>query len=853
MFAKILGWTANLCFRRSGTIIIVALVLFLIAVVLALRLEFSADVQQLLPQSDARINQYFEALSKFSGAETLIGVVKPSETRDLHLVQEFVKHFGKSAAQSRMVGDVDFNSNQLAIRFFRKFFLKHIFLFLDEQDFNNVINVLSKEGMSRALKQARATLISQAGLVQKEFIEQDPLNLRRFMFKYSPKLKQGLQLDLIDGYYFSADHRMSFVLIYPTRNPQDLEFDRALLASLRKSADETFAWLDKLHGWPTGEAARRLSISFTGPHAILFEECGQIKHDTLTTLISSFLLVVVLFVVAFRSTGSLLFVGGPLLASLVFTLALCYVTLGYINILTIVLVVSVVGLGIDFAVHLYSRFIDERDSGKVAAEALRISYTHTGSGTLACAATTSLAFLSCALSRFQGVKHLGLLAAAGIVICLSTTFFFMGAVLKYRERFARHKAKKPRPGHLGLTKLAKLVTDHPGLIIAVWAILTLLAAVRVSHVKFSEDITKLRAKTSQAVRLQGQISRDIGGSFKDWIVFKTVPDSKSALEFAEHVQTVSAPMIADGTLAGASSLLDFVPSLTRQEQNIRRLERLSRKLSPRAVVSAFEAAVEDNGLRMTDLYREYINQLAASLAVREIIDLRRLTADKSVRRFLRRFLEADSSGLSIACYVSPAKLLSAKRDAVAFERKLRRRLGNAPSIVSTTYLTAVLKDMIMQDMWVIAIVAAILVLAVLLMQFRNFWVALIAIVPLGSGALMMLASASVLGINLNPVNLFVLPMILGIGIDDGIHLVHRFLERKTHANEAIVGTGKALVLTSLTTVLAFGTLVFAGFEGLVQVGIFTILGVGFSLLASITLLPALLVWSGRVSRRLDAK
>jgi len=79
MFAKILGWTANLCFRRSGTIIIVALVLFLIAVVLALRLEFSADVQQLLPQSDARINQYFEALSKFSGAETLIGVVKPSE------------------------------------------------------------------------------------------------------------------------------------------------------------------------------------------------------------------------------------------------------------------------------------------------------------------------------------------------------------------------------------------------------------------------------------------------------------------------------------------------------------------------------------------------------------------------------------------------------------------------------------------------------------------------------------------------------------------------------------------------------------------------------------------------------
>ena len=694
MFERVLGWTANLCFRRSGAIIIVAFVLLLVAAVLALRLEFSADVRQLLPQSHPRVNQYFDALSRFAGSETLIAVVRPSGTRDVRLMQEFMRRFGESISRSRMVGDVDFNANQLALRFFRKFFLKHIFLFLDKQDFNNVVDALSKEGMTRALKQARATLISQAGLVQKEFIEHDPLNLRKFMFKYSPKLKQGLKLDLIDGYYFSADHKMGFVLIYPTTPPQDLDFDRALLASLRKSADETFAWLDDLHGWAMGETSKRLSISFTGPHAILLEECGLIRHDTVTTLITSFVLVVVLFVVAFRSTGSLLFVGAPLLSSLVFTLALCYVTLGYINILTIVLVVSVVGLGIDFAVHLYSRFVDERASGKMAADALRISYARTGAGTLACAATTSLAFLSCALSGFQGVKHLGLLAAAGIAICLSTTFFLMGAVLKQHERLGRHKASTPRVAVLGLTKLARLVANHPGPVIVVWAIMTLLAAVRVSHVKFSEDITKLRAKSSQAARLQTQISRDIGGSFKDWIIFKTVPDSEAALEFAEHVRTESAAMIADGTLAAASSLLDFVPSQARQLENIGRLERLSGKLSPKALAPAFEAAVEGGGLRMTNLYREYINQLGASLSVKEPIDLRALTADKSVKRLVRRFLEADSSGLSIACYVSPAKLISAKRDAVEFEHKLRKRLGAASSIVSTTYLTAVLKGLI---------------------------------------------------------------------------------------------------------------------------------------------------------------
>jgi len=103
-------------------------------------------------------------------------------------MQEFVKHFSESIAESKLVESVDFNANRIALVFFREFFLKHIFLFLDEQDFSGVVEALSEGGMKRALRQARATLVSQVGLVQKEFIEHDPLNLRRFMFKYSPKL-----------------------------------------------------------------------------------------------------------------------------------------------------------------------------------------------------------------------------------------------------------------------------------------------------------------------------------------------------------------------------------------------------------------------------------------------------------------------------------------------------------------------------------------------------------------------------------------------------------------------------------------------------------------------------------------
>lgn len=829
-------------------VILVLSGLLFVALFLALELEFSADVRQLLPQSEPKVEEYFDAMSRFAGSESLIGVVSSTSEGDVRLIQEFVKHFSGSIAKSAMVESVDFSANRIALVFFREFFLKHIFLFLDEQDFSDVVEVLSTEGMRRMLRQARATLISQAGLVQKEFIEHDPLNLRRFMFKYSPRLKQGLKLDLVDGYYFSTDHKMAFVLINPSDNPQNLEFDRALLGFLRRAADATFSWLDDLHAWRIGDAARRLSISFTGAHAILLEESDVIKHDMFETLTVSFVLVILLFVFAFGRPGSVVYVGVPLLSALTFTLALCYLTLGYVNVLTIVVIVCIVGLGIDFALHLYSRYADERASGMGGADALRISYTRTGVGTLACAATTSLAFLSCTLSRFKGIKELGFLAAAGIIICLFTTLIFMGALLKQGERFARRGFKAPRIAAFGLTGVERLVSNHSGTVIAMWVILTLVAAARVSEIEFCEDVSRLRAKTSTAVQLQSTISDVVGGSFKDWVVFKVVPDSESALEFSEDVHRASKEMIAGGTLSSASSLLDFVPSLSRQRENIERLALLSERASLQEITSGFESAVAESGLRMTDRYREYIHQLVSSLLVKDTLDLRAATADASLRRLLGRFLQTDDDALHVACYVSPASLLSTRYDAIAFEQALRGRLGSKASIASTTYLTAILKNLITKDIWLIAIVAAGLVFAVLLAQFRRLSIALVAMAPLCSGAVMMLAAASMLGIDLNPVNLFVIPMILGIGIDDGIHLVHRFLERKSTTKDAIVGTGKALVLTSLTTSLAFGTLAFAGFEGLVQVGVFTILGVGFALLASVTFLPALLL---RFERRGD--
>ena len=415
----------------------------------------------------------------------------------------------------------------------------------------------------------------------------------------------------------------------------------------------------------------------------------------------------------------------------------------------------------------------------------------------------------------------------------------MGALLALQERFARHKFTYRLTG-FGLGKAASIVSRHPRAIVGIWLLLTVAAAIRVSQVEFSEDLSKLRAKSSPAVRLQSEISAEVGGSFKDWVIYKKVVNSAEALEFSGETWKLLSDMMQRGAVSSASSLLDFVPSLNRQKANLRRLAELRESASHSSMVADFEAAAFENGLRMSEGFRTYIEQISQAQNANALIDFRNMAQDKQLLRLMGRFLRVESDGLHVACHLSPSEQLSNKDDALRFADELQEGLGAGASITSTPYLIAQLKGTIARDIWTVAILALIAVLGVLIAHFRRPLVALVAIVPLLCAVVMMLAAASLLGIDLNPVNLFIIPMILGIGIDDGIHIVHRFVEGKGRVTDTIKSTGKALVLTSLTTILAFGTLVFAGFEALAQIGVFTIIGVGCALLASITFLPALL-------------
>jgi hypothetical protein len=191
-------------------------------------------------------------------------------------------------------------------------------------------------------------------------------------------------------------------------------------------------------------------------------------------------------------------------------------------------------------------------------------------------------------------------------------------------------------------------------------------------------------------------------------------------------------------------------------------------------------------------------------------------------------------------YVFPAGNLWEKEPAEAMEQVLS---SVAPPPVGLSRIAAHLKYVLLGQGVQMIIAALVVVLVALRIALRSWPMALLATIPLTCGTILTAATLSLLGIKVNFYNLVGIPIILGIGIDDGVHLVNAYRTQKTHDPLAAVReTGAAILLTSLTSMIGFGCLSFYRHPGMSSLGVVLFIGVGWCLVTTLVQLPVLLQW-----------
>jgi len=214
--------------------------------------------------------------------------------------------------------------------------------------------------------------------------------------------------------------------------------------------------------------------------------------------------------------------------------------------------------------------------------------------------------------------------------------------------------------------------------------------------------------------------------------------------------------------------------------------------------------------------------------------------------FLRKQFTTKSGEIGTFVMIYPSVGLSDGRKSIAFLEDVgtvRTDDGEIYHAASTSLVAAdMLRIMRSEAPWMV--LGTFLIVA--LLMYANFravrWAAL-ALVPLVVGILWMLLLMEIFGLMLNFYNMIVLPAVLGIGNDAGVHLVHRYREEgRGSIFQVLRSTGEHVTIGSLTTMMGFGGLLLSFHPGLNSIGSLAVVGIGTTLLSAILFLPSLLQW-----------
>ena len=596
------------------------------------------------------------------------------------------------------------------------------------------------------------------------------------------------------------------------------------------------------------EFAGRVDVFVTGDPALRAEELESVTTGIGLSFFLSFIAVTALLVIAFRSWTLSALTMIALVMTLSFTSAFAAVAVGELNLVSIAFTVLLIGLGLDFAIHLLLHVQERRADGQSTADALKGSVHEVGAALAIAATTTALGFFAFIPTKFDGIAQLGVIAGAGVLIALVVSLTFIPAALgalprpvvaksgdAIRRAFA---ALRSLSGPIALTTIA----------------LGLAALALAPKARFDADPMSLRDPDSQSVAGFNLLFSDE----------ETVPYRLSLIVgSAEEADTAGDRAKTLETVRTTRSLPDFVP-----EDQDAKLELID--FAAGSLVFALAASpAEDGGggagvvaleSRLGGAYKDGPGAELAQLLerVRESHDPS-LPAriDENIFAFWPQLIERLRDQLQ-AGYVRIDDLpegLAARyhnngewrvdilpeddvRDPKALARFVRSVEAIFPDISGGAIQTLKAGEVISTAMLQATGIALAVIFLFLWLLVRRLSTVFLMLFPLGLAAALTIATGVLADIPFNYANVIVLPMLMGIGVDSGVHLVLR--QKQVKAGEGIYGTStpRAVLFSALTTVASFGSLMLSPHRGTASMGELLSIAIAFTLLCTLVVLPA---------------
>ena len=620
---------------------------------------------------------------------------------------------------------------------------------------------------------------------------------------------------------------------------------------------------------------RGVMVRVTGNPALNYEEMFGIAWDIGVGGLFCFALVAFILYLALGSWKLAAAAIATLLTGLVWSAAIAAATVGHLTVVSLAFAILFIGLGVDFAIHLGMRYAHLFHDGRGHAAALRAAAEDVGSSLVLCTITTAIGFLVFVPTEYTGVAELGLIAGLSMVAITFLTFTFFPALIS--GWLALGDTMPTEPALASERRLGTSVSRHARGVRWLAAGLFAGALLLIPRAHFDPNVVEMRDPGTESVQTFNDLLAQSGAA-SPWYVDAVANDLESAQQLARSLGELEA-------VERAVTLADYVPD--DQEEKLWILEDLSFLLGPplspepgseppvaeqveslrelrdfltenagapathplgssmsrlRGHLDDFLARVDAEGdpeKALALLEEILLSNLSRHLGqLRRALEAEQVSIDTLPPDLVRRMLTPDGRA---RVQIFPSENLRSEGAMRDFTEAVAAVVPDASGIA----FNLIAFEEVTKNSFLQALLSAVTLIAVLLLWlWRRLGETLLVLAPLVLSAALSVAAMGLLGIAFNFVNVIVIPLMFGIGVDSGIHLVHR--ARELEPGNTLLGTttARAVFFSALTTTVSFGSLGLSSHIGMASLGVLLSIGMLLTVFCNLVVLPALIELQG---------
>jgi len=543
-----------------------------------------------------------------------------------------------------------------------------------------------------------------------------------------------------------------------------------------------------------------LDVGYTGSMVVMDHQGDELAlGDMYTSLIITFILILILLFISFRSISLPMLSLGPLLFGILITAGLISLTIGALSIMSAVFAVLLLGLGIDFSIHILTRFTEEMEKHDDMTKAFEHTSVNTGKAVILGGLTTTAAFGALMFSKVQGLQEMGLILAIGLIVTIACVFFTLPAMITLRLKRGklRKKMHKKKTKFGFLKRIGKFSAKHAVVMVVILVIVLSFFAYNIPSAELNSDMSSIQPKTVPA--------------------YKQLEKVKDNFNYSED------------------SIMVVADSYEELEQNVRELKKIPEVME---VESILDYLPKNQSVKL-QIFKQ-AKQIHPEFSDILWLNINRMSWRDLPKDFRKDWVSEEGDDIKFLIKIKPEGNL--------WNKEYRMDLYDSIEKIDKDYVSRAsminsLMDAIKDDVIRVSMIAGLPILLIAYIGFRelNPLYALLALTPVIFGIGGIVGLSKLLSVDLNIISIMMIPLVIGIGIDNGIHIIHRYKEDGNGSLPNVIQhTGKAIFLTTASTCLAFSSFTIADHPGMQSLGRVPVLGLILAFIAAAVFLPSLI-------------